>query len=282
MHPMPSAKIREPDYQFIRNLVYEQSRISLGNDKKELVQARINKRLRKLQIGSYSEYCGFLKAPEGRDELDSLVDVLTTNFTSFFRENSHFEFLRDSLLPKYCASKKGVQSKSFRIWSAACSTGEEPYTIAIVLSEFFSKLGGWNWQLDATDISNRVLAKAELGVYDAERVTLPDHSCLRRYFQRGVRANEGSYRVKNDLKKRIHFQQVNLFQPDYPVESGLDAIFCRNVMIYFDSPTQELLVNRLGEYLKPGGHLFVGHSESLIGVKHSFRGAVPSVYQKPE
>ena len=279
---MSMNTIRDSDYQFIRNLVYEQSRISLGNDKKELVQARVNKRLRQLQIGTYSEYCRFLKAPEGKDELDSLVDVLTTNFTSFFRENRHFEFLRDSVLSKCTASNNGSRSKSFRIWSAACSTGEEPYTIAIVLAEFFSKLDGWDWQLDATDISSRVLAKAQLGVYDAERVTLPDRTCLRRYFQRGVRANEGSYRIKNDLKARIHFQQINLFQPDYPIDFELDAIFCRNVMIYFDQPTQELLVNRLTEYLKPGGHLFVGHSESFIGIKHSLRGLVPSVYQRPE
>jgi chemotaxis protein methyltransferase CheR len=271
----------EREYQVIRKLVYERSRINLGPDKKALVAGRVNKRLRSLHLDSYGDYCRLLTSSDGENELKDLVDVISTNFTNFFRETSHFEFLRGTALPHFCTVTRS-RIKRFRIWSAACSSGEEPYSIAIVLADYFAEKPGWEWQVEATDISTRILVKARTGIYEADRVTLPKPEMLKRYFRKGVRSYDGYYRVKPELRSRVHFQHLNLFQPDYPFVPGLQVIFCRNVMIYFDRPTQEQLVNRLTDFLSPGGFLFVGHAESLIGIKHSLCAIEPSVYQKPQ
>ncbi len=275
------SSLHEREYQVIRKLVFERSRINLGPDKKELVAVRVNKRLRQLRLDSYADYCKLLTASDGEDELKDLVDVISTNFTNFFRERSHFDFLRATALPRFTAGAK-APIKRLRVWSAACSSGEEPYSIAIVLADFFSGKDGWQWQVEAADISTRMLAKARCGIYEAARVILPNPGWLRRYFRKGVDSYAGYYRVKAELRGAVRFHHLNLFQPDYPFAPGLHAIFCRNVMIYFDRATQEQLVNRLADYLLPGGYLFVGHAESLISINHPLDGIEPSVYQKPD
>ncbi len=266
--------LNDADYEFLRRLVYEYSRINLGSDKRALVSARVAKRLRALKIPSYHDYCRWLKTSEGSGELTDLVDVISTNHTHFFREEKHFDWIRSVLLPQWRLSR----DEPFRAWSAASSSGEEPYTLAIVLAEFLGLDG--QWSIDATDISTRILARAEQAVYDAEKVAPISRELLYRYFQRGVGKWDGSYRVQEQLRKHVHFQHLNLLQPQYPFAQKFHLIFCRNVMIYFDRPTQETLIAKLTDQLEPGGHLLVGHSESLSGVRHTLRQLQPAIYLK--
>jgi chemotaxis protein methyltransferase CheR len=275
---MKSGSIATQDYEFIRQLVYDQSRIDLGSDKTELVSSRVQKRLRALGLADFESYCQLLDSPAGREEVTCLLDVISTNVTEFFREWQHFEFLREVALPAW-QSRGSNSGEPFRVWSAACSSGEEPYSIAILLADFFRAQPSSKWNVTATDLSTRMLAVAKDAVYKSERVKMPDSGWLRAYFQKGVKNWEGYYRVKTELRERIEFGHVNLMQP-YPFRSKFQVIFCRNVMIYFDRETQEQLVPRLAEQLVPGGYLFVGHSESLIGIKHGLKTLRPSVYQK--
>jgi chemotaxis protein methyltransferase CheR len=269
--------LADADYEFLRRLVYEHSRIHLGPDKRALVSGRVAKRLRALNISSYHEYCQWLKTQADAEELTDLVDVISTNHTHFFREEKHFDWLRAAQLPQW---RRGHdEHETFRAWSAASSTGEEPYTLAIVLAEWFGLDG--NWTIDATDISTRVLARAEQAIYDGEKIAPIPRELLRRYFQRGVGQWDGCFRVREQLRQHVRFQHLNLLQPRYPFAQRFQLIFCRNVMIYFDRPTQETLIGKLTEQLEPGGHLLVGHSESLSGIRHSLRQLQPAIYLKP-
>jgi len=272
-----SSVLSDADYEFLRRTIYDLSRINLGPDKRALVSARVAKRLRALGLTSYHEYCQNLKTASGADELGNLVDAISTNHTHFFREESHFEFLRTQLLPRHQANP-ALRGEPLRVWSSACSSGEEPFTLAIVLAEFFQGTG--QWHIEATDISTRVLARAEAAIYDGAKVEPVPRELLRRYFQRGSGEWEGHFRVKEALRERITFRHLNLLQPDYPFHSRFHVIFCRNVMIYFDRPTQEKLVAKFTDQLEPGGHLIVGHSESLGNIRHSLRLLQPTIYQK--
>lgn len=277
-NPPSVGALENADYEFLCRLVYEHSRINLGADKRALVSARVAKRLRVLKLGSYREYCQRLKTAAGQEELGHLVDVMSTNHTNFFREEKHFQWLQETLLPAWRA--RHGHDGNFRVWSAASSSGEEPYTLAIVLAEFFGGTSGWS--IDATDISTPVLAKAKQAVYDEDRVAPVRADWLRKYFQRGSGKWEGHYRVKDQLRERVTFHHLNLFQPAYPFRHRFQVIFCRNVMIYFDRPTQETLVAKLTDQLEPGGHLVVGHSESLSTIRHSLRQQQPTIYLKAQ
>ena len=274
------ATIATEDYDFIRRLVYEQSRINLGSDKMELVRSRVQKRLRALNLPDFESYCRLLDSAAGQEELTELLDVISTNVTEFFREWKHFEFLQNVVLPAWNKQRR-PRGDSFRVWSAACSSGQEPYSLGILLSEVLGGQTGADWSIAATDISTRMLARAQEAVYEEDRIKLPSPEWLRRYFQRGVGAYEGRCRVKAEIRERVTFRHLNLFQVPYPFTEKFNAVFCRNVMIYFDRKTQEGLVPRLAEQLVPGGYLFVGHSESLIGLEHGMKSVRPSVYQKP-
>lgn len=277
---MMPATIAAEEYEFIRRLVYEQSRINLGSDKLELVRSRVQKRLRALGLNDFEAYCRLLDSPAGEEELTSLLDVISTNVTEFFREWRHFEFLRDVALPDWQKQAKGGGQDTFSVWSAACSSGEEPYSIAIFLSEFFRNSPSLRWQIQATDISTRMLAAAKQGVYRSERIKMPTPEWLRAYFQKGVGEWEGNYRIKSSLRERISFDHLNLMDWPYPFKAKFNLILCRNVMIYFDRQTQEQLIPRLAEQLLPGGYLFVGHSESLVGIEHGLKTMKPSIYQR--
>ena len=272
------AAIATEDYEFIRRLVYEHSRINLGEDKTELVRSRVQKRLRVLGMQDFETYCHLLDSPEGEQELTALLDVISTNVTHFFREHRHFEYLQDVALPAW-QQTAGAKPGALRVWSAACSSGEEPYSIAILLADFFRGRPAADWQIIATDISTRMLATAEQGIYQTDRVTLPVAEWLSVYFQRGTGSWEGRCRVKSSLRQRVSFQRLNLIEWPYPFTQKFDLIFCRNVMIYFDRETQAQLVPRLVEQLAPGGHLVVGHSESLIGIEHRLKTMRPSIYR---
>ncbi len=270
--------MRDSEYDFIRGLVYEHSRISLGPDKRELVSARLGKRLRATNLPNLSEYCRLLQSPGADEEVGHLIDAISTNHTFFFREHTHFDFLRDTIVPELVTRARSERWPELRIWSAACSSGEEPYSIAMTLARCGLT---WPWRIEATDISRRVLARAEAAIYPRESVERLPPDQIRAFFQRGYGPQEGFYRVKPVLRERLSFHRLNLLEGEPPFAEPFQTIFCRNVMIYFDRPTQEQLVARLTRRLVPGGYLLVGHSESLSHIRHSLRMLHPATYQKP-
>ena len=270
--------MRESEFDFIRSLVYERSRISLSADKRELVSARLGKRLRATNTSSVGDYCRLLQEPDAEAELANLIDAISTNHTFFFRENAHFDFLRQTVLPEMKARAAKERWPRLNIWSAACSSGEEPYSIAITLAD---TLTGWPWHIEATDISHRILAKAKAGIYKDEPISRLPKATTQTHFQRGFGPQDGNYRVKAPLREQISFRHLNLLEGEPPFREPFHVIFCRNVMIYFDRPTQEELVNKLARHLVPGGYLFVGHAESLTAIKHPLQTIRPAVYQRP-
>jgi chemotaxis protein methyltransferase CheR len=280
MHPSFTAKLSAGAYRTLADLVYQHSRIRLGSDKQPMLANRLRKRLRSLGLTTYDEYCGVLHSAQGPDEIEQLVDLISTNHTRFFREPEHFNFLTGHILPDL-VSRLAAEGSPLRIWCAAASSGEEPYTLAIVLSEYFREHFSVEWQIEASDISHRMLEHAGQGIYplDTQHALAPD--LLRRYFQRGVNVRSGKCRVKAELRRRVHFQRINLFQAEYPVPREQHVIFCRNVMIYFDPPSRAALVQKLTRQLAPGGYLFIGHSESLMGIRHELESVRQSVFRKP-
>ncbi len=265
-------------FQKFSDLVYEKTGIFLKPEKKELLNARLGKRLRATGIDSFKEYYEFVIHDRSGDELVHLIDNVSTNFTSFFRENSHFEILKSTVLPTFVKEGRG-RSKEILFWSSASSSGEEPYTMAMVVDDFVSQHPGIRYRIMATDISTRVLAQAKRGVYADERVAKVPKPLLKRYFQKGVGSSDGYVKVKEDLRRMVHFDRFNLMG-DFPWREAIDVIFCRNVMIYFNRETQQELVNKFHQALTPGGYLFIGHSESISGLKHKFTQIDATAYLK--
>jgi len=266
--------ITAEEFQQFRTLIYDESGISLGEQKKSLLASRLSKRLRDLDLATFSDYYTKVTEDQTREEFTRLLDLISTNKTDFFREPKHFDFLRDQILP-------GLESaKRIRIWSSACSTGEEPYTIAMTLYEGVTNPERWDFKILASDLSTRVLAKAASGTYDEDRFRDVPPEFIQRHFLRGRGEQTGVFKVKPHLAAAITFRRLNLMDDRFPIKNPLDLIFCRNVMIYFDRPTQETLVNKFHRYLKPGGYLFIGHSESLQWVTHPFKAIAPTIYQK--
>ena len=270
-----AAQLAEADFNFLCRVIYERSGIRLSQEKKVLVATRLAKRLRQLELAGYGEYCQLLRSPAGQEEIPFLIDRISTNHTHFFREMKHFDFLREVIFPAW-QTTSGRQDVPFRIWSAACSTGEEPYSLAIHLAEHSAPA----WQIEASDISTRVLEIAERGIYEAGKLAGISGELVRRHFQKGVGEWQGQFRIKENLRQRIRFHHLNLLQPPYPFQQPFHVIFCRNVMIYFDRPTQEELIGHLAEQLRPGGYLMVGHSESLSAIKHALQPIQPAIYCK--
>ena len=273
---MNTFELKSSDFDKISRLVYEQCGIHLHEGKKELVKARLSKRLRAGNYKSFSEYYQYVTTQDGQDELIAMIDSISTNLTSFFREESHF--VRLQRIIEGLIAKSAHRKISFRVWSAGCSTGEEPYTLAITIREAAGH-HPFDASILATDISTKVLRIAEAGVYARDRVKTIALPLLKKYFQMGTGKSEGQVRVKSDLKAMVSFQRFNLMD-NFPDANHFDVIFCRNVMIYFDKKTQNVLVNKFHHALKSGGHFFVGHSESLTGLKHPFNYVEPSVYLK--
>jgi chemotaxis protein methyltransferase CheR len=267
-------------YRILVDLIYEHSRIRLGADKQTLLSNRLQKRLRVLGLKSYDDYCAVLQSPEGLDEIEELVDLISTNHTKFFREPDHFSFLVNRALPALIPRLVSLRSP-LRLWSAAASSGEEPYTMAIVVAEHLRAYHSLEWQVTASDISRRMLAHAQQGIYQMDAVQTVPPELLKRYFQKGVGARTGTCRIKPELRERLRFERINLFQATYPVARKQHVIFCRNVMIYFDPPSRAIAVQRLTQHLSPGGFLIVGHSESLLGTRHGLQPIQQGIYQRP-
>jgi chemotaxis protein methyltransferase CheR len=269
------APLSDVLFQKFSTLVFENTGIFLKPEKKELLNARLGKRLRECRIDSFDAYYDYVQADTSGEELTNLINSVSTNFTSFFRENAHFEYLADEVLPEF--SKSG--SSELKVWSAACSSGEEPYTLSIVLHDYKRRNGSFSFSIQATDISTRVLDIARAGVYTDERIRAMPRDILEQYFQKGKGNSAGYVKVKRQLRDSISFKYFNLMG-DFPWVEEFDIIFCRNVMIYFNRETQQELVNKFSQCLKPGGYLFIGHSESLTSIEHSFKQVSTTAYKK--
>jgi chemotaxis protein methyltransferase CheR len=269
--------VTERDFERISDLVFRHCGINLHDGKVELVRARIAKRLRLGSFVSARAYMDHVLADPGGEEFTELIDALSTNLTSFFRESGHFDFLAGRFLPALAERKRKQRTNRIRAWSAGCSTGEEPYSIAITLAESLGE--GWDVRLLATDISTRVLRIARAGMYEKERVQPVPPASRNRYLTPNRIEGNLVFRVTDDLRRMVQFAYLNLMEP-WPFTGPFDFIFCRNVMIYFDKPTQQKLVGRFWDCLDSGGLLFTGHSESLTGITHRFRYVQPTIYVK--
>jgi chemotaxis protein methyltransferase CheR len=270
--------ISSRDYARLCQLIYDQAGIHLGAERKTMLEVRIKRRLKILNLHSYSEYCDYLFGHAGlKDELIHLIDVVTTNKTDFFRESAHFDFLVEKALPELA---ERISGRQFTIWSAGCSTGEEPYTMGIVLSEYALTHPGFRFRILASDISNLVLEKAELGVYTNEVVAPVSPVLRRKYFMRSRKPGSDQVRVVPELRRCVEFRRLNFMDADYGVGEKLDAIFCRNVIIYFDRPTQERILQKLANCLLPGGYMFVGHAETLHDMNLPLTPVAPALYRR--
>ncbi len=273
-----SPEFTDADFIKFSRLVYDQSGISLSESKKELVKARLGKRIRKGKFQSFRAYYNHVINDQSGEEMILLLDSISTNFTHFFRENHHFEYLKNQLLPQI-KNRTGRNPKKIRIWSAGCSSGEEPYSIAITLLESLAPVSDWDLKILATDISTKVLTNAQSGIYLKEKIEALPPGLIKKYFLQGENQWQNYVKVKSRLKSVVQFQRLNLMD-SFSFNDPFDCIFCRNVMIYFDKKTRENLVNRLYEHLGKEGVLFIGHSESLTGIEHPFLYVKSAIYKK--
>ena len=272
------AELTDADFRKLSRLIYDKCGICLSEGKEALVRSRLGKKIREGQFGSFRNYYQHVINDTSGKALVELLDSISTNFTSFFREEKHFEFLRSELLPELIDTKQD-RDKTLRFWSAGCSSGEEPYSIAITLLETIKNPSAWDVKILATDISTKVLGVAQSGVFRQDRVKAISRDLLKKYFLRGDRNWKDFVRVKDSLKQHIQFKRLNLVTP-FSFNEPFDCIFCRNVMIYFDNKTRTDLVNRFCDCMAKGGAFLIGHSESLNGIRHVFRYVKPAVYRK--
>ena len=258
-------ELSDDDFQRIRRLVRERLGIALAESKRELVYGRLSRRLRALKLRDFGDYLQRIESDD-TDELQHFCNAITTHLTSFFRESHHFEFLAEQLLP--ALERTNSESRRMRFWSAGCSTGEEPYSIAMVLLENARHLRGWDIRILATDIDTNVLSHARCGLYSGERLEKMDTGRLLRWFEPAQ--DHRQYKVRDELKQLIRFKTLNLMD-DWPMKGPIDVIFCRNVVIYFDRETQRRMVGRMAALQRPGDHLILGHSESLLQVSSQYQ-----------
>jgi chemotaxis protein methyltransferase CheR len=268
------------EYELFRDLIYQQSGINLGEQKMQLVRARLGKRLRSGGFRSYREYYEFVRSDTTGRELTHLIDAISTNTTHLFREQRHFDFLA-TMVKSWAVSESASRRMPIRIWSAGCSSGEEPYSIAMTMADLAGRCPSLQFKILATDISTQMLDRAVRGTYPPDRLASVPPEFKRRFFDRVKEDGETAMRVRPGIQGLIHFARFNLMSEQYPFRNGFDFIFCRNVMIYFDRPTQEKLVASFTRVLRAGGYLLIGHSESLNNTSHALRYVMPTVYEKP-
>jgi chemotaxis protein methyltransferase CheR len=264
------APLTDREFKWIREWLHGETAIELPDHKRSLVSSRLLRRVRAREAASFGEYFELLEAPDEEPERRLARDLLTTNETSFFREPKHFEFLRRQVLPGRAAGRP------FRVWSAAASSGQEPYTIAMELAEHLGL--DVAWEILGSDISQRVLDRARAATYDIEGAKLPPEY-LKRYCLRGVAEQRGLLRIQRGLRERVRFQSIALHEP-LPQIGRFDVVFLRNVLIYFSQATRQQVISRIEPLILPNGYLFVSHSETLQGVTHQLASVQPSVYRK--
>ena len=269
--------ISNSEFGMIRDLVYDRFGIHLTEQKKSLVVSRLQKLLRASGFDNFKEYYNYLLTDTTNKGLDQLINRITTNYSYFNREKDHFDFFTQNALPEITADLKKRNLNELRLWSAGCSTGEEPYMLVMLMKEYFGpNYGLWDAGILATDISDRVLGIAKAGVYELERAMKIPPALRNKYF---TKTNNGSVVVKDDLKREVTYRRFNLMNT-IPFKKPFHMIFCRNVMIYFDKPTTDALVKRFHSILEPGGYLFIGHSETLGREQSLFKYVMPACYQR--
>ena len=268
-------KFTDKDFDLLKKIVRDNTGIVLTDAKRNMVYGRLSRRLRALDLSNFSDYITLIKRDD--DELVNFINSITTNLTAFFRENHHFEHLKTHVLPTLL--EKNQLNRRIRIWSAGCSTGEEPYSLAITISEFFADHPGWDVKILATDIDTNVIKRAAEGIYSADRIEGLDASLIKKWFVNGKGEKTGLVKVRPELQALISFKQLNLLN-DWPMKGQFDVLFCRNVVIYFDKPTKIELFNRYADMLVSKGDMFIGHSETLFQISDRFISLGGTIYQK--
>ena len=277
-----SAILNTHDFNQLSSLIYNELGIKMPESKNTMLTGRLGKRLRALGLADFAQYCAFLFSPKGlEEEMVHLINAVTTNKTDFFREPSHFQYLTANALTELQQKQRFSSRNPLRIWSAGCSTGEEPYTLAMVLTELQETQPGFRFEILATDISSRVLGIARRAVYPMERIEPVSNLHRKKYLLRGKDRRNPEVRIVPELRRLIRFGRLNFMDEDFGLPEMVDIIFCRNVIIYFDKETQEKLMCKFSRYLHRGGYLFLGHSESLHGYETPFVQVAPTIYRKP-
>lgn len=266
----------DQDFSRLRELVYQHTGIRMADNRRDLIYGRLSRRLRALGLQSFGAYCRLIEDGHG-DELEAFTNAVTTNLTAFFREAHHFDYLADTLIPELL--ERNRESRRIRLWSAGCSTGEEPYTLAMILRENIPDIHNWDIRILATDLDSNVLSTAAAGIYEQQNIQRALGNRLKRWFRKGSGGNQGKAKVLPELQELIVYKKLNLME-SWPMKGPFDVIFCRNVLIYFDKPTQKKLFDRFAGILVEKGHLFIGHSESPLDLTDRYALIGQSIYQK--
>ncbi|MEN6292816.1 MAG: protein-glutamate O-methyltransferase CheR [Methanobacterium sp.] len=277
-HQFDIIDITDDEFNLIRELIYSQSGIVLSDKKKSLVAGRLQKVLKQYQLNNFNDYYNELNKDKSGALLTELIDKISTNHTFFGRENDHFEYFKDIVLPELSKIKIESNNLDLRVWSAGCSTGEEAYTLAFIIREFFkNNYNKWDMGVLATDISSTVLSKAMQGIYDGSKFHGFNSEWTLRYFKK---IDDNKWEVIPEIKSEIVFRRFNLLTPKFCFKTQMDVIFCRNVMIYFDKQTRAAVIQNLYDTLTDGGYLFIGHSEAIDRTQTKFQYISPSIYKK--
>jgi chemotaxis protein methyltransferase CheR len=274
--------LKDKDFYRLSDFIQNDYGIKMPLVKKVLLESRLQKRLKALNINSFEQYCDYLFSPEGKvEELKFFIDKVTTNKTDFFREPEHFNHLTNTVLPNIIKSWNGIHNQ-VQVWSAGCSTGEEPYTIAMVIQNFADQNPQYrlNYSILATDISQEVLTTGNSAVYSEDKVDPVEYAMKKKFLLRSKEKNKNLVKIVPEIRNRIQFKILNFMDSHYPLNKQVDIVFCRNVIIYFDKPTQESIINKLCKTIKPGGYFFQGHSESIQGFDVPLKPIYPTIYQK--
>jgi chemotaxis protein methyltransferase CheR len=277
-----AISLKDKDFYRLSDFIQNNYGIKMPLVKKVLLESRLQKRLKALNINSFEQYCDYLFSTEGKvEELKFFIDKVTTNKTDFFREPEHFNHLTNTVLPNIIKSWNGIHNQ-VQVWSAGCSTGEEPYTIAMVIQNFADHNPQFrlNYSILATDISQEVLMTGNSAVYSEDKVDPVEYAMKKKFLLRSKEKNKNLVKIVPEIRNRIQFKILNFMDNHYPLNKQVDIVFCRNVIIYFDKPTQESIINKLCKTIKPGGYFFQGHSESIQGFDVPLKPIYPTIYQK--
>ncbi len=278
----PAIRLSDDEFRRLSGFIEQELGIKMPDTKRVMLESRLQKRLRSCGCRDYTSYLDMVFDEEGDSrELVHLIDAVTTNKTDFFREPDHFRVLSEQVLPVLESEGGWGRDRPFYLWSAGCSSGEEPYTLAMVLSEYHERTPDFRFRILATDISTRMLDRARTGIYAEDRVEPVPAEYRKKYLLRGRSRGERQVRLRPELRRKVLFERLNLMHRDYGIASRFQVIFCRNVIIYFDRNRQEYLLTQLSRLLVPGGFLFLGHSETLTGMNLPLRSVAPTVYRKP-
>lgn len=273
------AQLTQDEFDKLSRFIYKESGIKMPPVKKVMLQSRLQKRLRELNMTNFKEYIEYVFSRDGlNNEIIHMLDVVSTNKTDFFREPVHFEFLTQTVLPEFIQQRNS--SKTIKVWSAGCSSGEEPYTISIVLADFAEKNPGFDFSIVGTDISTQILQKAVDAIYKEDRVSIIPFETKKKYFLKSKDRTNPTVKVISELRRRVRFGRLNFMDSYYDISETFDVIFCRNVLIYFDRETQEKVIQKLCDKLRPDGYFFLGHSESIMNMQVPLKQVKPTIFKR--